>query len=118
MDSTTTTNWRDWATPPPNGPRHFLREWRKHRGLTQEQFAEVIGIDRAYLSKIETGKRRYDQPLLEAAAEVLRCQVPDLLVRDPSQPESIWSIWEQLGVVERAQLVEIGKALKRTGTAS
>ena len=26
--------------------RHYLREWRKHRGLTQEQLAEAGGKNR------------------------------------------------------------------------
>lgn len=95
---------------------HFIREWRKFRGLNQEQLAERIGIDRGYLSKIESGKRRYDQPFLEAAAEVLRCEPADLIVRDPSDPDGIWSIWDALSAPQRTQLVEIGKTLKRTGT--
>lgn len=96
--------------------RHFIRAWREHRGLTQEQFAERIGINRAYLSKIETGKRRYDQPFLEAAAEALRCEPADLIVRDPSDPDGIWSIWDTLAPAQRHQVVEIAKTLKRTGT--
>lgn len=100
----------------PMASRHFIREWRKHRGLSQEQLAERIGMNRAYLSKIESGKRRYDQPFLEAAAEVLRCEPADLIMRDPSDPEGIWSIWEQLKPVERSQVVEIAKTIKRTGT--
>lgn len=95
---------------------HFIKQWRKHRGLSQEQLAERIGMNRAYLSKIESGKRRYDQPFLEAAAEVLRCEPADLIMRDPTDPDGIWSIWEQLRPVERAQVVEIAKTLKRTGT--
>lgn len=96
--------------------RHFIREWRKFRGLTQDQLAERIGITKGYLSKIENGKKRYDQPFLEAAAQVLRCEPADLIMRDPIDPEGIWSIWDQLRPVERAQVVEIAKALKRTGT--
>lgn len=96
--------------------RHYIREWRKHRGLTQDQLAERIGINRAYLSKIESGKRRYDQPFLEAASEVLNCQVADLIIRNPSDPDGIWSIWEQLQPAQRTQVVEIAKTLKRTGT--
>lgn len=95
---------------------HYIKQWRKHRGLTQEQLAERIGIDKGYLSKIENGKRRYDQPFLEAAATVLQCEPADLIIRDPSDAEGIWSLWDTLRPVERAQLVEIGKTLKRTGT--
>jgi transcriptional regulator with XRE-family HTH domain len=96
--------------------RHFIKEWRKHRGLSQVQLAERIGIDKTYLSKIESGKRRYDQPFLEAASEALRCAPADLIMRDPSDPEGIWSLWDGLAPVERLQLVEIGKTIKRTGT--
>ena len=85
-------------------------------GITQEQLAERIGLDRAYISKIESGKRRYDQPFLEAVAEALKCEPADLLIRDPSDPEGIWSIYDQLQPVERVQLVEIAKTIKRTGT--
>jgi transcriptional regulator with XRE-family HTH domain len=95
--------------------RHFIREWRKHRGLTQDQLSERIGIDKSYLSKIENGKKRYDQPFLEAAAEVLRCEPADLIMRDPTASESIWSIWEQLQPTQRSQLVEIANTLKKVG---
>ena len=40
----------------------------------------------------------------------------DLIMRDPTEPEGLWSIWDQLAPVERRQLVDIAKALKRTGT--
>lgn len=92
---------------------HFIKEWRKHRELTQEQLAERIGINRAYLSKIESGKRRYDQPFLEAAAVVLRCEPADLIIRDPTDPEGIWSIWDALAGPERRQVVEIAKTFKK-----
>jgi transcriptional regulator with XRE-family HTH domain len=97
---------------------HYFREWRKHRGLTQEQLAERIGITRSYLTKIERGDRRYDQPFLEAAAEALRCGPDDLIMRDPSQLESIWTIWEQLKPSERVQAVAILHALRGASTGT
>jgi transcriptional regulator with XRE-family HTH domain len=33
-----------------------IREIREQRGLSQEQLAELMGINRSTLSKIETGK--------------------------------------------------------------
>lgn len=96
--------------------RHFIKQWRKHRGLTQEQLAERIGITKSYVSKIEAGKKRYDQPFIEAAAVVLSCEPVDLIVRDPSDPDGIWSIWDTLKPTQRAQVVEIAKTIKRTGT--
>ena len=96
---------------------HYIREWRKHRGLTQEQLAERIGIARSYLTKIERGVRRYDQPFLEAAAYALRCEPGDIIMRDPTDEEGIWSIWEQLAPTERRQAVAMLKAMHLTGTA-
>jgi len=95
---------------------HYIKEWRKFRGMTQEVLAERIGIARSYLTKIERGTRRYDQPFLEAAAEVLRCSPADLIVRDPTDPEGIWSIWATLSPRERQQVVGIARTLKATGT--
>jgi transcriptional regulator with XRE-family HTH domain len=97
-------------------PRHFIRQWRKHRGLTQERLAERIGIARSYLTKIERGDRRYDQPFLEAASDALRCEPADLIMRDPTATASIWSIWEQLSPTERVQAEAVIRAIKATGT--
>lgn len=95
---------------------HFIKEWRNHRGLTQLQLAERIGVDRTLITHIEKGRRKYDQAFLEAAAEVLRCEPADLIVRDPSDPDGLWSIYDQLKPAERHQLVEMAKVIRRTGT--
>jgi DNA-binding XRE family transcriptional regulator len=96
--------------------RWYLKEWRKHRGYTQERLADMIGSSKGYISDLERGERRYNQELLEGLAEALMCEPADLLMRDPSQPDGIWSIWDQLKPVEQAQVVEIAKTIKRTGT--
>lgn len=94
----------------------YLKQWRKHRGYSQEKLAEMIGTSKGHVSDLERGNRPYNQALLEAFAEALSCEPADLLVRDPSQPDSIWTIWDQLRPVERQQVVEIAKTIKRTGT--
>jgi transcriptional regulator with XRE-family HTH domain len=98
--------------------RQFFKAWRKYRGLTQEQLAERIGIARSYLTKIERGDRRYDQPFLEAAAEALRCGPGDLITRDPTEPESLWSIWEGLTPPERVRAAAVLRAMKGSGTGT
>lgn len=43
-----------------NGPesfRHYLREWRVHRGMTQVELAEAIGTFKGVISRYETGER-------------------------------------------------------------
>lgn len=94
--------------------KHFLRQWRKHRGLSQVQLAERLHITQGHLSKIENHKKPWDEDLLSLAAEELRCDPVDILIRDPSQPEGIWSIWDTLQPVQQQQAVEVIKALKRT----
>lgn len=96
----------------------FFKAWRKYRGLTQEQLAERIGIARSYLTKIERGDRRYDQPFLEAAAYALRCSPGDLIMRDPTETEGIWSIWEGLTPPERIRAIAVLKAMKGDSTGS
>jgi transcriptional regulator with XRE-family HTH domain len=95
---------------------HYIREWRKHRHLTIDQLAERIGITKSYVSKIENGKRRYDQLFLEAAAEVLNCSPADLIIRDPTAPQPIWSIWDQVPEARRDVAIDMLKGLAKTGT--
>ena len=98
-------------------PRHFLKEWRKHRGLTQEQLAERMGVVRSYISHVENGKRRYDQHLLEAAADALQCTAGDLIERDPSRPQALWAIWNQIPADKQEVVMDmVHGLLKKTGT--
>lgn len=90
---------------------HFIREWREHRGLTQERLADRLGTSKASLSRIETGKQPYTQDVLEAVAGALGCQAADLLMRNPLDPEAPWTIWEQLKPVQRQQAIRVLKAL-------
>lgn len=101
-------------------PQHrlFLREWREHRHLTQEQLADRIGISRVMVSKIERGLNPYSQGFLEAASKALMCEPADLLVRDPTAPEPIWSIWDRIPAAERPKAIAVLRAFTgdKTGT--
>lgn len=96
--------------------RWFLKQWRKHRGLTQEQLSERAGLSKPFISQLEGGKRQFTHETLVVLAEALRCEPADLIMRDPSDPEGIWSVWDSLAAVERRQVVEIAKTFKKTGT--
>lgn len=96
---------------------HFIKEWRKYRGLTQDGLADKIGYDRTYISKIEKGNKRYDQPFLEAAAAVLGCKPYELIMRDPLAPHSIWSLWDQISAADREAASKMLEGLvKKTST--
>src|ERR1051326_3870459 len=96
--------------------RTFIRDCRQPRGLTLQKLADRIGITHASLSRIERGLQPYSQPLLEALADALQTEPASLLMRNPADPEGIWSVWEQAKPGERRQIVEIAKTLIKTGT--
>jgi len=56
-----------------------VRVWREHRGLTQQQLAEAVGISVPYLSQIESGKRRGSAEVLAAIAKALELSLDDIL---------------------------------------
>jgi transcriptional regulator with XRE-family HTH domain len=111
----------------PGKPKQFrktyIREWRKHRGLTQEQLSsrlEELGqhdLGATGLSMLENGKRGYTQAALEAIAQALNTDPASLLMRNPNDADAIWSVWDQAKPGERRMIVDIAKTVvKRTGT--
>jgi transcriptional regulator with XRE-family HTH domain len=90
----------------PRPTRTFFREWRKFRGYTQEQAAEMIGIDQSGLSRLERGSP-YNQAFLEAAAAAYRCEPADLLIRNPLIPDAVWSITDNLRKADPDELPRI-----------
>jgi transcriptional regulator with XRE-family HTH domain len=100
----------------------FIRQWRESRAMTLEVLAERVGeriggMTHASLSRIERGIQPYSQPILEAIAEELTGgDVASLLMRDPSDPNAIWSIWDQAKPGERQMIVDIAKTIVKTGT--
>lgn len=93
--------------------RHFIKEWRKHRELTQDQLADRIGVAVSTISQLESYKQGYSQATLEALAEALRCEPADLLMRNPQSEDALWSIWEDLDQPSRNQVTEIAKTFRR-----
>jgi len=102
--------------PPARYGTTFIRAWRKHRGISLERLSDRLGITHASLSRIERGLQPYNQPLLEGLAKHLNTDTASLLMRDPSDPEGIWSIWDQANTPTRAQIVRLARALRETGT--
>lgn len=99
--------------------RHYLKEWREHRDLTQERAASRLDISRTQLSKIENMRSPYIQPLLEAAADAYLCEPGDLIMRNPLLADAPWSILDQLRKAPPAkqqQILAVIETLLATGT--
>ena len=56
-----------------------LAELRKSKGLTQQEFAEKIGISNKSLSRYERGDRNPSLAELKRIADVLGCEINDLI---------------------------------------
>jgi transcriptional regulator with XRE-family HTH domain len=93
--------------------RHYVKEWRKYRGLSQDAFADRVGMSKATLSRIENGIIPYGQGFLETCAEILECTTGDLTERSPLEKETILSIWERIPLSERDRALEVLKAFTR-----
>jgi transcriptional regulator with XRE-family HTH domain len=50
---------------------HTLRAYREQHGLSQEAFADVLGVHRTYMGGIERGERNLTLKSLERIAEQL-----------------------------------------------
>lgn len=116
-------------------PRHFLREWRDFRDMKLERVAERIALlsaeradadpeakrltmTHATLSRIERGLIPYGQHLLEMLAEIYQTDPGSLIMRDPTEPEAIWSIWDKLKPADKVRVVELAKTIQRTSEAA
>lgn len=97
-------------------PRHFIREWRKHRRLTLEQLAERIEVTHGAISQLARGVINYTKPMLEAIADALNCSPGDLITVDPLHPSEAWSIVETLEALpaeQRANVISIIEGLRK-----
>ena len=66
--------------------RWYLREWREHKGLTQEELAELLGTWKGQISKLETGAQQFNDKWIAACSTALGIEPGDLL-RDPTAPK-------------------------------
>lgn len=64
---------------------HNLRAYRKARGLSQEAFAEVLGVHRTYMGGIERGERNLTLRSVERIADKLDLEPLALLQSDKRQ---------------------------------
>lgn len=93
--------------PKPAPPRHYIREWRKFRGMTQAELAAAVGLGESSISQLEKFKQGYRQETLEALAEVLHCRPGDLLMRNPTDEEAPWSLLDHLPAEKRRHAMRI-----------
>ena len=57
----------------------FLKELRKEKGITQEQFAEIINVSGRTVSRWETGNNMPDISLLVEIADYFDVSIPEII---------------------------------------
>jgi transcriptional regulator with XRE-family HTH domain len=87
---------RAQPVPKPQRRRHFIKEWREKRGLSQEQLAERVGKSRGLIGQLETYRINYTAETLEAIAYALQCEPWDLLNVDPSKEGQVIDVMDLL----------------------
>ena len=65
-------------------PFHYLRQWREFKGLTLEQFAELVGTSKGNASDLENGKRELGMKWLWRISEALHIRPGFILEHDPN----------------------------------
>lgn len=96
----------------------FIRQWRQTRHMSLDVLADRVPMDKGNLSKIERGLLPYNQELLEKLADALQVEVASLIMRDPTSPSLIWSIWDMASQGERLQIERVAEALVQQKKAS
>ena len=56
-----------------------LRAYRMEKGLSQEAFAEVLGVHRTYMGGVERGERNLTLKSVERMAEKLEMEALELM---------------------------------------
>jgi transcriptional regulator with XRE-family HTH domain len=70
----------------PQGPaKHFIRDWRLHRGLSLDAVAKRSGLTGSMISQLERGRARYYQLTLQKVAEALDVKPWMLLAGPPAE---------------------------------
>ena len=65
---------------------HNLRAYREAKGLSQEAFADVLGVHRTYMGGVERGERNLTLKSLERLAQ--RAGTDPLALLAPTGPKS------------------------------
>lgn len=98
-----------------NPPRLYFLEWRKKKGLTQEQVAARLDSDKGSISMMERGKKRATDKKIFAFAEALGIS-PEQLFRHPDAP-TIDDLLRDTSAETREHIRGLVAVLARTGTS-
>ncbi|WP_127588851.1 helix-turn-helix domain-containing protein [Paenibacillus koleovorans] len=96
-----------------------LRETREYLGLSQQFVADYIGISRAAISSIESGKRKVDALELEKFSKLYKYPITYFYGNDEKEDEKTVQLLartaSQLDETDRKQVLKFAQFLKNVG---
>jgi len=95
-----------------------LRTEREYLSLTQEQTAAALGISRAAVSAIETGRRKVSGQELKLLAKLFGTTVDRLLGAEVEEDETTQALFrtaKELSATDRAQVLRFAEFLRNAG---
>lgn len=99
-----------------DGP-NYLRAWRKFRGLSQVELAELVGSTHQVVGYLERGRTQLSAKWLRKLAEALETTPGHLLDVDPEKlGNDIVDIWSRIPDRDREQAARVLRSFTRTGT--
>lgn len=69
----------------------------------------MVGVSAPSISQLERGKQGFTDTTLASLADALACSPGDLLMRNPLDPEAVWSIWDNVPPEKRDQAIRVLK---------
>lgn len=99
--------------PPILWNRTFLAQWRRFRGMTQEQLADAADVSIGTVSGMEAATVGYSPETLHKLAEALEIEVAMLLGVNPYEDEPLWAIIARANDKERQQIARHADVIVR-----
>lgn len=94
-----------------------LRAWREFRGLSRAQLAELVDTNTNMILYLETGQRGLSEKWVRKLGPVLDITPGWLFDHSPENlGADIIDIWGPATARQRRQIVEVAKAIIKTGT--
>ena len=89
--------------------RHYLKQWRKRRGLTQDQLAERVERTRGLIAQYESGQTEMPESMIYALAHALAIDTWDLFKTNPEKEGELVDITDELrGLDEKERSEALG----------
>lgn len=87
--------------------RHYVKEWRKKRDLTQERLAERIERSRGLISQYESGETELSEDAIYALADAFNIDPGDILNVNPDKEGILVDITDALRGKDPAVQAEV-----------